>query len=143
MSVASYAAANVAVDIEPLVHFVRGEWPLHGWAHTFAGAGAIGVVTGFACAFAMRRFAQPSRAAVFRGELEPGPIVIGGALGGLTHPLLDGLMHADVRPFLPFTAANPLLHLVPVGDLMISCAVMGLIGGIVLLSRRSTWRPPA
>ncbi len=34
------------------------------------------------------------------------------SVGGLSHPLLDGLMHADVRPFMPWSDSNPFLGLV-------------------------------
>jgi len=143
LSLAAYAAANVAIDVEPLYHFLRGDPFLHGWAHTFAGAFVIGAVTGIACWAARSRFApRPEpRADVLEGEIAPGAIMAGGILGGITHPFFDGLMHADVHPFLPFSAANPLLHAVPRAQVAPLCALLGLIGGAILVLRRAAWKP--
>jgi len=71
------------------------------------------------------------------------PVLVGGLLGGVTHPLLDGLMHADIKPFLPFSTANPLLGLVPVGSLLWFCVATGILAGMVMLCRRSLWRVAA
>ena len=137
LSATGFAAANVAIDIETLVHIVRGEWPVHRWAHTFLGAGAIGVLSGLAlAAVAGRLTSRDPLPAPLRGELSRGPLMVGSILGGLTHPLLDGLMHRDIRPFLPFSAANPLLDAIPVGVLISSCVAAGLLGLAILYSRR-------
>ena len=43
-------------------------------------------------------------------------------------------MHADIRPFRPFTDANPLYGIVSVRNLYLFCIVTGLIGAALLLA---------
>jgi membrane-bound metal-dependent hydrolase YbcI (DUF457 family) len=59
---------------------------------------------------------------------------LSGVFGGLLHALLDGIMHADMRPFRPFSDANPLYGLVSVRTLYLFCIVTGLIGAALLLA---------
>ncbi len=65
------------------------------------------------------------------------PALAGGALGGLTHPLLDGVMHADIRPFMPFAAENPLLGLIGRTQLHLLCVLAAFVGLILLVVRTS------
>jgi hypothetical protein len=43
-------------------------------------------------------------------------------------------MHADIRPFRPFTDANPLYGLVSVRVLYLFCIITGLVGAALLLA---------
>ena len=52
--------------------------------------------------------------------------------------LLDSFMHADMRPLAPWREHNPLIFLVHVDTLYLSCAVAGAAGLGVYLWRR--WR---
>jgi membrane-bound metal-dependent hydrolase YbcI (DUF457 family) len=38
-------------------------------------------------------------------------VTLGAIAGTYSHVVLDSLLHADMRPFAPFSAANPLLGL--------------------------------
>jgi len=49
--------------------------------------------------------------------------------------VLDGIMHADIRPFRPFTDANPLYELVSIRTLYLFCTITGLVGAALLLAR--------
>ena len=68
------------------------------------------------------------------------PALLGGFLGGLTHPLLDGVMHGDIRPFLPLSPENPLYRVVSLDVLHGVCVATGMIG-LVLLGWR--WLRPS
>jgi membrane-bound metal-dependent hydrolase YbcI (DUF457 family) len=59
----------------------------------------------------------------------------GGMLGGFSHPLLDGIMHADVRPLLPWSASRPLLGMIDVVTLHQGLEVLGIAGGLLLIMR--------
>jgi len=59
--------------------------------------------------------------------------VYSGIFGGIFHSVLDGIMHSDIRPFRPFTDANPLYGIVSVRILYLFCIVTGLIGAALLL----------
>jgi len=141
LSVLSYALANVVIDIESLYHLLRHDWPVHRWAHTFLAAGPIGALTGLALVGLIRGVPIRTRAPFLKDEIAPGSVVLGGFLGGITHPLLDGLMHRDIRPFEPFSSANPLLDAVPLNVLLGFCVVSGLVGVAILLVRGSSRKP--
>ena len=139
VSLAAFAAAQVAIDVEPLVYLLRGEWPVHRWLHTEPGALAAGLLAGFAVHLAGRRIGArlPDEGPWSRrAELGLASALAGGALGGITHPLLDGLMHRDVRPFWPLVSGNPLLGLVPLGLLHAGCVAAGALAVAWLALRR-------
>jgi membrane-bound metal-dependent hydrolase YbcI (DUF457 family) len=60
--------------------------------------------------------------------------VLSGIFGGIFHSVLDGIMHADIRPFRPFTQANPLYGLVSVQVLYLFCVITGVVGAALLLA---------
>lgn len=136
LSWSAFVAAQVLIDCETLYHILRREYPLHRALHTVAGAAAAGLATAGAL-LALRGLLPRGRLPpALAAELSTAPIVMGGLLGGLTHPLLDGLMHADIRPFLPWTEANPLLGLVGLGALHLGCLAAGLAGAALVWLRR-------
>ncbi|MCB1871281.1 MAG: hypothetical protein KDI49_04580, partial [Gammaproteobacteria bacterium] len=71
---------------------------------------------------------------------------VGGILGVFSHFILDAMMHADARPWLPFHEANPFLSLFSIDQLNLFCltslfvgvAVMAVYG--VLRGRQTTMR---
>lgn len=68
------------------------------------------------------------------------PIALGTALGAYSHLVFDGLMHADMTPFAPFTDANPPLDAIPVGALHWAC-IAATIAGLVLIAVRRARNP--
>jgi hypothetical protein len=133
----AFGVAQVAMDIEPGIGMLRGAPTLHGWTHTYAGATAIGAIV-----FAL---ARPACAPILRwwnAELTRNRLdwlagtdtisrtaaATGAFIGTYSHVLLDSFMHADMRPFAPFSDANGLLALVSVPALHIGCAIAGAIG---------------
>ncbi len=137
LSLTAFILSQVLIDIETAYFlFVAHESPLHRWAHTFLASAAIGlgvgVITWWAAALVRRcglRLHMGSEAGLL-------PALAGGALGGITHPLLDGVMHADIRPFMPFAAENPLLGLIGLTQLHLLC-VLAAFAGLILLVVRS------
>jgi hypothetical protein len=140
-SFSAFAASQVVIDIESLYWLRRGEWPVHRVLHTFVSGALVGVAVAAGVvvvggSFADRRLSHRPGLAV---EAQVGPALAGGLAGGLSHSLLDGIMHADIRPFRPFTSANPLLGLLDVLDLHLFCLAAGVVGLVLLLIRRP-WR---
>jgi membrane-bound metal-dependent hydrolase YbcI (DUF457 family) len=133
LSVSAFAATQVAIDLESAYYlFVAREWPVHRWMHTFLVASCVGLVVGLAiCALAKRSVVGASIK-----DLGLRPCLLGGLLGGATHPLLDGIMHTDIRPLLPFATGNPFLAWLSLGALHLACVVAGLIG-LALLGLRA------
>ena len=124
-----FCAANVVIDVEPLVWMLRGEPPLHRFAHTFVGTVAVALVT-VVLVLAASRLAAATRphGALRANGLTPGRVAAGATLGSISHVVLDGVMHADVRPLAPWSEANPLLGVVGVDALHGACAVAALVG---------------
>ena len=136
-SMAAYSLAQVVIDIESGYYLLQHASPVHRQAHTFALGGLIGFLCGLIVSQLGTWVARPrdvvpeALAAEYRHPIA----VYSGIFGGIFHSLLDGIMHADIRPFRPFTDANPLYGLVSVRILYLFCIVTGLIGAVLLLAR--------
>jgi membrane-bound metal-dependent hydrolase YbcI (DUF457 family) len=135
ISVLAFAASQVVIDLETAYHLLRQEWPVHRALHTFALAVPVGLVAGGLVWYAGKRVAA-GLAARWPRELGLGPALLGGGLGGLTHPLLDGVMHDDIQPLMPFTSDNPFHHAVGLGALHLLCVAAGFLGALAWIARR-------
>jgi membrane-bound metal-dependent hydrolase YbcI (DUF457 family) len=62
----------------------------------------------------------------------------GAFIGAYSHVAIDSIMHADMRPFAPFSAASPWLGVVSIETLQWLCVLAGVIGiaGLALLRWR-------
>lgn len=120
VSLTAFVLANVVIDVESAVNLMAGRMPVHGTGHTFAVALVLGLVVGALVHALARRWKSPETALV--------PALTGGGLGGFMHVLLDGVMHRDMRPFWPFTDANPLLRVVDLPALHLVCVTTGALG---------------
>jgi hypothetical protein len=138
----SYAVTQVVIDVETLFNIVRNHYPAHGALHTFLGGSLAGAATATALVAArhgarraLPRFSSEveRQAPSIRAEAGTGPIFAGGVIGGALHALLDGFMHPDSEPFMPWMPENPLLHVVRFGPLIAGCVLSGLVG-VALLS---------
>jgi len=135
-SMAAYTLAQVVIDLESGYYLLRGEYPVHRQAHTFLLGGLIGLLCGLIVSRVGERWARPrdvvpeALAAEYRLPLA----VASGIFGGVFHSVLDGIMHPDIRPFRPFTDANPLFGLVSLQVLYLFCVITGLVGAALLLA---------
>ena len=66
--------------------------------------------------------------------------LIGGAFGGASHSLLDSMMHSDVQPYWPWATGNPLLGVVGLTTLHLSCVAAGVVAVGILLARAAAER---
>ena len=105
-----FGGAQVLIDLEPLVHRVRGDPVLHGPAHTFVGAlgiaGVAAVVGRPVSMFVLRRLGARDASI---GWTVAG---VSALVGTWSHVVLDGFIHRDMHPLWPFSPDNPLLGLV-------------------------------
>jgi hypothetical protein len=133
----AFIAAQVVIDCETLYYLSRQEYPLHRRLHTFVGAAIAGLATAVALLGikwlidqAAPRLADSlnSHRPSIQAELSTTGLLVGGFVGGISHPLLDGMMHMDIKPFLPWTDKNPLLRVVEIEALHTGCEIAGLIG---------------
>lgn len=139
VSFLAFCTANVVVDVEPLYFMLTHQYPLHRFLHTFVGAAVGALLTVALFAFARwfsRRFWLPN---LFKWkELGLLPVALGALAGTISHVLLDGVMHRDIRPFAPFSADNPLLGVVSLGVLHLVCVGSGIVAIGVIGVRRLT-----
>jgi hypothetical protein len=130
----AFVVTQVVIDVETLYWLRRGVWPVHRALHTFVGSACAGM----AVAVATFAVAGPLLKRLFgkdhllAAEVRAGPALAGGLIGGLSHPLLDGIMHPDIMPLRPFTAWNPLFHVIDVGHLHAACLIAGVLGAVVI-----------
>jgi len=130
ISFASFCAANVLTDVEPLYYMVTQQFPLHRFFHTYVGATAMGVLT-LALLLLLRRW--PSS----RWQPTSSAIAAGAFIGTYSHVVLDSVMHGDIKPFAPFSEANGLWRIISLGELHLDCLLAGLVGAAVLGLRKS------
>lgn len=130
ISFLAFCAANVVIDTEPLYYMLTHQYPLHRFFHTFMGvAVAIGLTV--ALFIGLQKMAGKVRFIpnLFGWKsLTLLPVVVGAVLGGYTHIVLDGLMHGDIQPLAPFSAANPFQGLVSLEALHRFCIYAGVFG---------------
>lgn len=138
----SFVATQVVIDCETLYFIMRRDYPVHRTLHTFVGATIAGFITSLAliasrtvvCKISSRFDNPPTEPwPVFRSESSTIGILIGGIIGGASHPFLDGIMHPDVRPFAPWSENNPLLTMIGIGTLHVGCILSGMVGLLLLL----------
>jgi len=135
ISFAAFAMSQAVIDCETVYYlWIVREWPLHRWAHTFLIGSCVAVAAG-AALFAAAKWTRPASWWPFPSEWQLTPCILGGLLGGLSHPLLDGIMHADVEPLKPFAVGNPLLGALSLTMLHVLCVACGVLG-LALLTKR-------
>jgi len=137
----AFVAVQVVIDCETLYYLERREYPIHRTLHTFLGGTLAGLAVAgvlLAGGWLVSRLA-PEAGKSFQAkwpsvasEFGLAGILAGGIIGGASHPLLDGLMHPDIRPFMPWTSANPLLDAVSMGALLDGCILTGVAGFVLL-----------
>ena len=137
-SMAAYSLAQVVIDVESGYYLLKGAYPVHRGAHTVFLGGLIGLLCGLIVSKAGEWVARPRDVIpeALGAEYRLPIAVISGIFGGVFHSVLDGVMHLDMRPFRPFTDANPLYELVSVRVLYLFCIVTGFVGAALLLARQ-------
>jgi hypothetical protein len=135
-SMAAYSVAQIVIDLESGYHLLHGDYPVHRQAHTFFLGGLIGLACGLIVSRLGTWLARPRDAIpeALAAEYRLPIAALSGIFGGVLHSLLDGIMHADMRPFRPFTNSNPLYGLVSVQVIYLFCIVTGLVGAALLLA---------
>jgi hypothetical protein len=135
-SMAAYSLTQVVIDIESGYYLLHKDFPIHREMHTFALGGLIGVLCGLVVSRIGAWLARPRYVVgeALAAEYRLSIAVMSGFFGGLLHPILDGIIYSDIRPFKPFSAANPLYGLASARMVYMFCVVTGLVGAALLLA---------
>lgn len=136
-SVMSFGIAQVAMDIEPLIAIFTGSGVLHGDTHTYLAALPIAIAAALIsppiCRPILRRWNKELSYHRLGWLVEPEafaplPVFLGALVGTLSHVALDGIMHADTRPLMPWSGGNGLYGLLPYTAIHLLCIFAGVLG---------------
>ena len=149
ISVISFGVAQVLMDIEPGVRMLAGTRDLHGWTHTWAGALVIGAISTLVAPLLIPPIVRRWNSEVLHYRLpwlvvrevpRKWAVAAGAFFGTLSHIVLDGIIHTDMRPFIPFSDLNPLMSLLEHDTVYSLCAVAAVAGAAAWLLRKWTQR---
>lgn len=143
ISFIAFVASNVIIDFETLYYLLNHEYPIHRTLHTFTGGFFVGIIIGLLIylfgRIIYRLLADQKDSLLQQPEIKSEFLIlstlIGGVIGGMSHSLLDGIMHRDVFPFLPFSSSQILLRLINLPVLHSACIWSGIIGIVILILR--------
>lgn len=141
ISLSAFVVSQIAIDLESGYHLLAGDWPVHRQVHSLPLATLVGLISGTAVWLVGKQVRAPMPR-LPRAEFDVVPAHVGGVLGGLTHPILDGIMHSDLRPFWPISLENPFFQVIDLVALHLLCLASGL-AGLLVLAIRSTLFPRA
>ncbi len=143
----AFGMAQVAMDLEPLVGIFSDALILHGPSHTYLGATGIALAAGVGTALLgrplLRRWnfelGSIGFARLAAGESSAAaPVALGAFLGTYSHVALDSIMHADMKPWAPWSHANGLLGIVSLETLHAACGLSAALGIALWVGRQ--WR---
>jgi hypothetical protein len=137
--------SQIVMDLQPLMAILTGRGEYHGFTHTYLGAtliGAFSTLTGkYLAELVLVRVLGKHRLEIAVTWWVAG---LSAFIGTYSHIVLDSIVHADMQPLYPFSAANHLLHLLSWGSMHKLCVVAGIVGAAiyfaVLLLRSSRRR---
>ncbi len=137
-----FILANVFIDCEVLYCLRFSLHPIHGYCHTYIGGtliGAFAAVVAYGGLRAVLHLAPVTWFTAIRTVSKRKLIcdsAVSGLVGGISHVLLDSLMHRDMNPFWPFVNGNALAGIVGVGILHIVLAATGFFGVVLWILMR-------
>lgn len=149
-SLVAFGLAQIAMDVEPLARMYAHSEVVHGPTHSFPGAVLIALfvilLAPFVCRLLISFFNR--LAGIFQLEwlMEPerpsNRVLLWSALyGTLSHLLLDAAMHADMKPFYPFSDKNPFLGLLGHEAIYQWCFFLILLGTLAWIAVKWLRRP--
>ena len=143
----TFVLTQVVIDCETLYYMLQRTYPIHRTLHTFIGTSLAGLLTACLVLVGKQLLMRTGsdrpvigRKPLLQSEISTKGILLGGLIGGASHPFLDGIMHHDMRPFAPWSDANPLLGLIGLVPLHLLCVFSGFAGLVIvvfLLSKQS------
>ena len=142
-----FALSQALIDLEPIGFFLFTGDPVHPYLHTYLGATLV-----FLASWWLGRPVGEWALRVWNAWLSPAQArwlgyeprvtvraaAAGAFVGAYSHVAIDSIMHGDMEPLAPFSAASAWLHAIPVETLQWLCVLAGAIGISGLVWQR--WR---
>jgi membrane-bound metal-dependent hydrolase YbcI (DUF457 family) len=131
VSFLAFVAANVLIDVESLYNMLTEQTRIHTFFHTYVGStiAAAAVVLAFLpCRWAALKL--PAWPVLKWRDLSIAAVVYGSVVGAWSHVLFDSVMHGDITPLAPFSDANRLYRIIPLGALHLICVGAGAAGAM-------------
>jgi membrane-bound metal-dependent hydrolase YbcI (DUF457 family) len=146
-----FAFSQVLIDLETIGFFVFTGAPIHPYLHTYLGATLVFLASWWAgppvCERVLRlwnAWLSPAQARWLAQEprISVKAAGAGAFIGACSHVAIDSIMHGDMEPFAPFSAASPWLHAVELGTLHLACIAAGIVGvaGLIVIRWRELKR---
>ncbi len=140
LSLLSFLASQVVIDLEPLYYMMRHQWLVHRMTHTLLGAAVVaGLVVSMMAL--IRQMPRLQSMTTDDGECSLWGISVGALVGTWSHVLLDSIVHLDVRLFAPFNDALPFYGLLEWEQVNLLCIVSAAVGLLLHVLQRVTARP--
>ena len=146
LSLTAFVCTQVAIDVETLTRFLLHRNPRHKFCHTIVGGSLVGLGVALLLWLAARELRRrgllPEREFALgvdaRSELSASALAIGGLYGGVSHAVLDAMIHSDCRPLAPWVDSNPWLCSLYVSPTV--CVAAGALGLAIWWARNSAYR---
>jgi membrane-bound metal-dependent hydrolase YbcI (DUF457 family) len=141
-----FTLAQIVIDLESARSMFLHAYSVHGYLHSLLGATVAGLIAATLSRHVFNALNSPLRAFLRRVEGMPAWLVeeavpvtwaaaiSGGTVGGISHVLLDAVIHPDVSPFWPLSSSNPLLTGGSFYPMHYATALLGLIGAMAWLA---------
>ena len=125
--------SQIVMDLQPLFVILNGHGHVHGFSHTYIGAGLLAIFSALSGKY-LSEFGL-----VFLGISKPDRIIkipwwvvfLSAFIGTFSHVFLDSMMHSDVEPFYPFHLINTFLGILSYDEIHKLCAYSGLLGACI------------
>jgi hypothetical protein len=137
----AFVFAQILIDCETVYYWLHHQYPRHHFFHSFLGATLAGLTAACLWLLVIRIVSAVfpdlatfvfERPGEIRAEFSTRAVLWGGLIGGMSHSLLDGIVHRDVHPFMPFSNDNPLFGLLGPGRIEVLCVVAAAFGLVAL-----------
>jgi membrane-bound metal-dependent hydrolase YbcI (DUF457 family) len=146
-----FCYSQVVTDLESGYHLLRHRYPIHTFFHTLVGATIVGLfcaITGkplMSWLIRCYRERTPEKLKRLWGNensvMSWKTALVTAYIGTYSHVLMDAIMHPDLKPFWPFSDANPMLDLIDIGFLHLGCLALGILGTILWVIRSLRYNP--
>ncbi len=136
-----FGFSQALMDLEPIGFFLATGDPVHPYLHTYLGATLVFLMSWWlgrpVGEWALRvwnAWLSPAQARWmgYEARIATRAAGIGAFIGAYSHVAIDSIMHADMRPFAPFSDARPWLAVLSVETLQWLCVAAG-VGGLAML----------